>query len=305
MPPKASKAAKQQNLAIARPVAMAAKDQNNLEQSLDDLKGKYKDALQQVKDLNELLMEERNKVADLDTALKKEKQNVLELEERWKKEKRRSEGFYLELCVARRSVQRSKKKKETLQGQIDILKLAAFESSKKHKDALSSAKHAVDSLIRFEKENAGLRSDLSLCLARSITQAKSSHELKEVKKELSKCKKQVYRLKGHCQIAALKTERAVVKAKEAVLKQRSVHKLMKKGVYTEDTRNLIRLLTKAGCSAGYIGEVIIAVLKTAGITAIGSPSRRTVSRALVEGFVASQVQLGLEMSNAKCQFLIN
>lgn len=305
MPPKGSRAAKQQNLAIARPIAMAAKDQNDLEQSLDDLKRKYRDTLQKLNNSNELLMEERNKVADLDTALKKEKQKLVELEERCNTEKRRSEGLYLELRVARRFIQRSKKKKETLQGQIDILKLAAFESSKKHKDALSSAKHAVESLIRFEKENAGLKSDLSLCLARSITQAKSSHELKEVKKELSKYKRQVYRLKGQCQIAALKTERAVVKAKEAVLKQRSVHKLMKKGVYTEDTRNLIRLLTKAGCSAGYIGEVIIAVLKTAGITAIGSPSRRTVSRALVEGLVASQVQLGMEMSDAKCQFTIN
>jgi hypothetical protein len=305
MPPKASKVARQQTLAIARPMAKAVNDQDSLEQSLNELRGQYRDALEKMEGLNDLLMEERNKVADLDAALKKEKQKVAELEEKWKKEKGRSEGFYSELRVARHFVQCSKKKKESLQEQIDILRSAALESSKRHKDTLSSAKHAVDSLIRFEKENAGLRSDLSLCLACSITQAKSSHELKEVKKELSKYKRQVYRLKGHCQIAALKTERAVVKAKEAVLKQRSVHKLMKKGVYTEDTRNLIRLLTKAGCSAGYIGEVIIGVLKTAGITAIGSPSRRTVSCALVEGLVASQVQLGLEMSNANCQFIVN
>lgn len=302
MPPsRTAKVARKQNLAISRPTAMAVKDQNNKEQCMDDLRGKYKEALQKIVQLNELLMVERNRAATLQDALGKERLKVSALEEKLDNERTRSKGFYSELRVARRSLQRGKKKKESLQDQMNILRSAALESSKKHKDTLSSANHAIESLIRIEKENEGLKSDLSLCFECSIAQAKTcGQELRKAKKELSKCKKQVYRLKGCCKLAASKRETAVTRAEAKVLKQRSVHKLMNKGVYTEDTRNLIRLLVKAGCSRDYIGEVLKAVLKTAGITAIGSPSQRTVSQVLVEGWIASQIQLGYEMIQTEC-----
>lgn len=82
-------------------------------------------------------------------------------------------------------------------------------------------------------------------------------------------------------------------------KEHTTHNLLSKGVYTEATRNLICLLVKAGCSRGYVGEVIQAVLKSAGITAIGNISRTTVSRIITEGYYAAQIQLAYEMQNAE------
>jgi hypothetical protein len=74
---------------------------------------------------------------------------------------------------------------------------------------------------------------------------------------------------------------------------------MNKGVFTEETCNIVRLLVKAGCSRNYINEVITAVLHSAGITSVGSISHTSVARILREGYFAAQIQLGYEMKNAR------
>jgi len=74
---------------------------------------------------------------------------------------------------------------------------------------------------------------------------------------------------------------------------------MQKGVFTEETCNVVCLLVKAGCSRNYIGQVISTVLKSAGITTIGSISRPSISQILHEGYFAAQIQLGHEMKNAE------
>ena len=43
---------------------------------------------------------------------------------------------------------------------------------------------------------------------------------------------------------------------------------MHKGVYTEETQNLIQVLVKTGCSRGSVTHVIFAVPKATGISAI-------------------------------------
>jgi hypothetical protein len=88
-------------------------------------------------------------------------------------------------------------------------------------------------------------------------------------------------------------------AKEQAGKEYSVHKLLHKGVYTEKTRNLIWLLVQAGCSRESVGQIIQAVFDSAGISVKGNISRRTVSRVVLEGYYAAQVQLGYEMKNAE------
>ena len=67
---------------------------------------------------------------------------------------------------------------------------------------------------------------------------------------------------------------------------------MSKGVFTEETRNVIHLLVKAGCSRNYITEVISTILQSAGITTVGTISHTSVSRILCEGYFAAQIQLG-------------
>jgi len=106
-------------------------------------------------------------------------------------------------------------------------------------------------------------------------------------------------LKSSSQFKAVK-EQAIASVKAKLLKEKSVHHLMNKGVFTEETRNVVRLLVRAGCSWNYINEVISAVLHSAGIDTIGTVSRPSVARILCEGYFAAQIQLGYEMQNAKC-----
>ena len=120
----------------------------------------------------------------------------------------------------------------------------------------------------------------------------SDTKLRDAQKEVSKLRKSSRRatqVKNH----------AVETAKAKVLKQKSVHHLANKGIFTEDTRNLVRLLFQAGCSANHISKIITAVLKTAGITTDRSISRTSVSRIIREGYFAAQIQLGHEMTMAE------
>ena len=104
--------------------------------------------------------------------------------------------------------------------------------------------------------------------------------------------------KSSSQFKAVK-EQAIVLVKAKLLKEKSVHHLMNKGVFTEETRNVVRLLVRAGCSRNYINEVISAVLHSAGIDTIGTVSRPSVACILRKGYFAAQIQLGYEMQNAK------
>jgi hypothetical protein len=56
-------------------------------------------------------------------------------------------------------------------------------------------------------------------------------------------------------------------------KENKVHKLLDKGIYTEEARSLTHLLTKAGCSPEYVGSVIETVCKSAGVEVVGKMSR--------------------------------
>ena len=98
----------------------------------------------------------------------------------------------------------------------------------------------------------------------------SDTRLKNAQKEISKLHKGFHR-------AIQVKEHAVETAKAKVIQQKSVHYLSHKGIFKEETRNLVRLLSQSGCSANRINDIISAVLNTVGITMIGSISRRSVA----------------------------
>ena len=78
-----------------------------------------------------------------------------------------------------------------------------------------------------------------------------------------------------------------------------MHHLMNKSVFTKETRNVVQLLVKAGCSRKYVNEVISSVLQSAGITPVGTISSPTVARIVHEGYFVAQIQLGYEMESTK------
>ena len=82
---------------------------------------------------------------------------------------------------------------------------------------------------------------------------------------------------------------AVAVAKAKVKKEISTHHLMNKGVFTEETQNVVWLLVKAGCSRKYVSEVISSMLQYAGIIPVNTLSCTTVTCVVHEGYFAAQI----------------
>ncbi|KAF8801495.1 hypothetical protein BYT27DRAFT_7235736 [Phlegmacium glaucopus] len=101
------------------------------------------------------------------------------------------------------------------------------------------------------------------------------------------------------QLRSALEENAVQKARSQVLLEKSTLYLLKKGVYSEQTRNLVCILVQAGVSAKNIMGVIKAVLGIAGITTVGNISPHTVARIIQEGYIAACIQLGFELDKTE------
>ena len=199
--------------------------------------------------------------------------------------------------MQRQTTKRGKEKLSRLEEQLEVLKTAKKEASKQF---LRGSSESHQALLSLKNENTSLRNELSMSVAKWTSQLESAHtklarsslDLKTLRGKSSKLRKAVIRSKEQ------KTH-SIAAMKEKILNQRSVHQLMHKGVFTEETRNVVRLLVKAGCSRNYISEVISAVLKSAGITTVGTISRPSIARILHEGYFAAQIQLGYEMENTR------
>jgi len=184
-----------------------------------------------------------------------------------------------------------------LEEQLEIIKTAEKEASKQ---LLRGSHESHQALLSLKNENESLCNKHSVSMAKWTSQlektyaklATSNLDLKTLCGKASKLRKAVIHSKEQ-------KEQAIAAVKEKILNQRSVHQLRHKGVFTEETRNVVRLLVKAGCSQNHISEVISAVLKSADITIIGTISHPSISRILHKGYFAAQIQLGYEMNNAK------
>jgi hypothetical protein len=237
-----------------------------------------------------------NRCRKLELDLQMEQEKSAALNDALQVEKKHSASLYQQLRVERRARQRGDTRKSVLERQISLLKSASMSSeAKKMKE---NAAKAIEALMKVEKENSTLQSELSKSLERCTKEAvKAQQKLLQAGKQIKGYQMQISQLRKHYNRAQMTRERAVERAKKETIKQSMVYHLLHKGIYTEDTRNLIRLLVKAGCSRKYVGRVIHAILKSAGISTCGSISKRTVSRVVVEGYYAAQVQLGHEMNN--------
>jgi hypothetical protein len=295
-----SKGQKQQ-LAAAR-----AKGQDTLiekravltsETANDDLWDRLQTANSQILELEQLLEKKDTELRMLQHELEKFKQNLKKSQDDSALWRTKHKDTYHELRMQRQTTKRGKEKLTLLEEQLEVLNTAKKEASKQFLRGFSESHQA---LLSLKNENTCLRNELSVSVAKWTSQLESAHsklarsssDLKILRGKSSKLRKAVIHSKEQ-------KERAIAAMKEKILNQRSVHKLMHKGVFTEETRNVVRLLVKAGCSRNYISEVISAVLKSAGITTVSTISRPTISRILREGYFAAQIQLGYEMENAR------
>lgn len=202
-------------------------------------------------------------------------------------------NFYGSTRVERRKYQRAYVRKGQLEAQIKILQSAGkvFEED---------AAKAVALLDSVTSENTLLQQQLSIQMEKCAVEARHTMEKAVMlKAKLATSKQENKNLKQRCaRIPEIKA-RAIKRAVKSSKKE-NTFKLVHKGVYGPQARALARTLVAAKCSQEYVGSVITAVCKSAGVAVQGKMSRRTVARAVVEGGVASQIQVGYELAQAKC-----
>ena len=204
---------------------------------------------------------------------------------------------YQELRLESQTAKCRQTKIEQLEERMKILKEAEIQANKKFSKYAQDAKASLDYL---KATNSSLEDELAVSLERwntelSVTTVKlgeSKARKKELQKEVTQLRKQTRRSKDV-------RERAVAATKAKIEKEKSIFHLMKKGVFTNETRKLVQILVRAGCSRNYINEVIVAVLKSAGVDVVGGISRTSVGRILREGYIAAQIQLGYEMQQTE------
>lgn len=161
-----------------------------------------------------------------------------------------------QLRIERQRYKRAGLKNGSMVSQIAFLKKADVISSNR----LKGSANTIENLLKMNEDlqNKLSRSEITWSSQTKAIKSKlisSDTRLKDAQKEVSKLRK------SYCRATQVK-DHAVETAKAKVMKQKSVHHLAKKGVFTE---------------ASHINDIITAVLKTADITMAGSISRISIS----------------------------
>lgn len=296
MPPKKGTAAKLANLNQANATPKDSCNDANLQENLDRVSGLLSDAHAQIIKLEAALSAEQHKNAYLAETLAHAQEKIVILTGNLAASQATVQKWYHQLRIERQARKRADTHKLTLGKKIAILEEAQTKSVESRKQLSANASHAIESLIHMEKHNSVLQAELFSCMERSKL------ELEVAKKDFSVVRRKLGRVQVCFSRAQQKYAKdsgpmqATVKSMTKALKAKSTFSLLEKGVYTPETCNLIHLLVKCGCAKEYVDQVIHGVLKCAGVKALGHVSRCTVSRVLVEGYIASQIQLGYEMT---------
>jgi hypothetical protein len=269
--------------------------------ALDDLWSNFNQSKAYAEELEHKLTDQAKICTDLQNDFKAFQDLIDSLRAEILSLKSKNSDIYHQLRMERQRCKRATSKHGSMSSQILLLKKADAISSAQFSKGLRDSAVTITKLL---KVNEDLRTELSQSVTtwssrtEALTEAAKSKlmssdtRLKNAQKEITKLRKGFHR-------ATQAKEHAVSTAKAKIIQQKSVHHLSHKGVFTQKTRNLVRFLSQSGCSANRINNIINAVLKTAGITMVGSISRTSVARIIREGYFAAQIQLGHEMKMAE------
>jgi len=302
MSPKRSTEVRKGNLAKARESLEPPATQSDLASALAISQENLADARTQMTSL-ELEVEKLQATSaklleDLDAANSK----IADLNLALQAERERSKDMYQSLRTERRARQRGDKRKQVLALTVSELRETTDIQLQKQKELEKSAAITDSEKKQIELSNNQLRANL---LSSVQIFSKELELLKELlsssRAALKGSKSEVYNLKRRYSHAAKKQENAVQQAQTITAKEKTTFYLLHKGVYSQEVRNLVRTLIHAGCSQEHIMNIIKAVLETAGITAVGNISSRTVGRIIREGYYAACIQLGYEINQANSE----
>ncbi|KAF8872932.1 hypothetical protein CPB84DRAFT_1854232 [Gymnopilus junonius] len=263
MPPSKRK----QQLAALEANRAEKQDALSSETSVNELWSSLQSAKKHITELEAQLALKNEECSKLQSSLNKCQEKLAKSQEKSTNLEEKQKNTYHELRMQRQTTKRGQKKLAQLEAQVEILKSAEKEATLHHRHGSRQSAQALDVL---KKENEGLQSELSKSMTCWTAQ---------LDKAYSKLSASADEIKVLCRHAC-KLLKKDIWNKEA-------SKQATKGVFTEETQNVVRL------------EVITTVLKSAGITAVGTISRPSVTCILREGYYAAQVQLGYEMKNTQ------
>ncbi len=125
-------------------------------------------------------------------------------------------------------------------------------------------RESAATIMKLLKMNEGLQTELSQTVTtwsshtKALTKAAKS-KLMSSDTRLKNVQKEITKLYKGFRWATQAKERAVETAKTKVIRQKSVHHLLHKGVLTQNTCNLIHFLSQSGCSENHINNIINAI----------------------------------------------
>ena len=292
MPPKSKKSPAQLE-ALKRARSSSPAIVTDFEGALAKCQNQLAEAMSEIETLTSELSKAQNECTRLVKLQDKSKETIHDLKSQVLAAKRHQQDTYQELRNERRVHQRVTKCKAVLDKEIAKLKASQVEEIKdlEKKNAISSER-----LSNIVTANEHLQNELSTAISQFTSELDLVRQkLKFTRSELSGSKTEIYSLKCKAIRASQSRAKIIQKTRDKVTKERTTFYLLQKGVFSQETRNLVRVLVQANVSYKNIMHVIESVLATAGITAVGRISPRSVSRIVKEGYIAACIQLGYEM----------
>ncbi|KAF8815542.1 hypothetical protein BYT27DRAFT_7225035 [Phlegmacium glaucopus] len=204
----------------------------------------------------------------------------LELREKYQK-------LYREVRTERQGRARGLMRNSVLKEKITVLKAINMDISLEVKEHSHISAEATKALAKLQDRHAFITEKIMGSM-RNLEEH-MQEKVGVVKQKLKESSKVIATLRKAQKSSSSRQEWA----------EKSVQKLLHKGVYTDETCSLVRQLTHAGCSQSKVGYIITTVFQSAGVETVGKVSCRSVNRMIKEGYLAAQLQLGHEMANAE------
>ncbi|EIW73849.1 hypothetical protein CONPUDRAFT_78464, partial [Coniophora puteana RWD-64-598 SS2] len=199
----------------------------------------------------------------------------------------RTKKISRKLQTSQQAMKRARALKNNAKAHLGVLQCSIIPSL----HAASALAVEREQLARIS-ETAALRQDLQF----------NQQQQQELKQKLTTVQNKA---RQH-QMRALRAVRTLATAQNKHHSKLSFRKSMEQrllgrgrhGTYSSRFRAIIRTLALAGCAQDSIGRVIRLLYRSVGVTLSKDVSQRTVSRTLLEGGIASQIQVAAEMEQA-------
>lgn len=256
-------------------------------QELTIAKAELRESKEIIKVIQEISILQGSELTEITNNFKTLRKQLVHVENHLDSATKQSALTYKALRSERRKYQRLKVAKLALAVQLKDLKTVRLPQAQK--EAADASRRALQAMNEAVNARAAMASMLD----------HSNIEIAHYKQLLNDSRKKLHALQKKTLRNARTREKAIEKARIKGERKAQSWKLKAKGVYTPEARAIARLLVSAGCSQEKVGSVLRAIGETAGLNIQDHMSRRTVERAIMEGGVASRVQIGHEVSEAE------